>query len=253
MILLKLYCNPSVSNPIVQGLLELCTETHDVDVADVVGVFGHQKDVIAQVRRLLGRSGNKRYPIMIEPTSHDFASDRVVMINPRLRDLSTTLFRNNVAGLRIAHVDICFAHYNLNLRSEVLSYLAVVGELISWTAFSTLQLRFSYNIDSVHVAGFDRDRNFTLSLYITNTGNGHREQLTVYTRDDGVYVLDSDIQSHSYVQRYGAALQQVLQDVREGVWGWYQRNHHLVVKRSSSRGGCAHVRQGRFLSERHGR
>lgn len=226
---IKIYQDKNVNNIVLNELLSLSNYlvvVDDLSRADIVAVF-YPRNLIKTVNRLLAQYDH--YMILIEMTAYDFKSNRVFMINSKLRDNCIVNFKNNFYGLDIVHVDITLIHYEMNLRAEVMNSLLLVGDIVGWYHYEQLQLRFSYNDHSVHVSGYDRERNFTLSIFISNTGIDFDETITVYTRHDGIFKLDSDLHDHSYGERYGAAIQKiVMETISQNLY--YQRNIPLVIK-----------------------
>lgn len=214
---IKLFFDENSSNYVLNEILD--GDSHVVDninEADVVGVF-FSSHVVNFVKKLLHRP-NCKFNILVEMTNYNFNSDRVYMINTKQRDPCIVNFKNYIVGLDIGHIDFTLVYYGLNLKAEVMNCLAVVGDLIGWGDYENkLKLRFSYNDHSVHVSGYIRERNFTLSIFISNmgTGNNYVETLRVYTKHNGIFTLDSDNHCHTYGERYGAAIQKVLEETKQ--------------------------------------
>jgi hypothetical protein len=223
--------------------LNFTDKLHD---ADIVAVF-YSRNLINTVEDLL--KNTSKCKILIEMTNYDFNNNRVFMINNKIRDLCIANFKNNIFGLEPAHVDIQFTHKNLNLRAEVMNCLLVTGDIIGWKNYNEkLQLRFSYNNDSVHVSGYIREQNFTLSIFISNTGINFNETITVYTRYDGIFKLSNDYHEHTYEERYAASFQKLIGEVFSND-NYYQFYIPLVIKsclggsgsKKGSRGATAGV------------
>lgn len=234
---IKVYADFNIDNPVLQEILSSNLKiTNDIGDADIVAVF-FQKNVVSFVERLLEKPGT--FTILIEMIPHHFKSDRVFMINTKSRDLNITNFKNYLFDLDVIHIDFSFVHHDLNLKAEVMNCLTIVGDIIGWKEYeNNLNLRFSYNDHSVHVSGYIRESNFTLSIFISNTSNYFVESIKVYTKNDGTFILDSDYHEHSYGERYGAALQKVLQEALQRNL-YHQQKINSVIKSCIRRGSSS--------------
>ena len=207
--------------------------TDDTSIADIALVV-IQTNTISFIEKLLYRYSNLK--IITDMISHDFNSNRVYMLNLKMRDPFINTLVNNVFGLKISHIDITLVYHDLNLKSEVMNALCVVGMIFGWDNYKNeLTLRFSYNDMSVHVSGYSRKLNFTLSIFISNNGeyNTFNETINVFSIDNGIFVLDNDYHQHSYYERYGSAMQTVLIDAINNNW-YYQYRIPLIVTSSIS-------------------
>lgn len=229
---IKILSDRNNNNPVLHEIIsnDQVSVVDDIRDADIVAVF-YTRDLVRTVEFLLSQWNH--YAILIEMTTHCFSSDRVFMINTKLRDPSLAIYKNNLSRVDITHIDFSFVHFNLNLKAEVLNCLLLTGELIGWETFNKrLNLRFSYNDTSVHVSGYIRDLNFTLSIFISNTGVDYRETIKTYARHGDVFTIDNNNHDHTYGERYGVALQQVLFDIMNyKAARYYQYYSDLVVKR----------------------
>jgi hypothetical protein len=229
---IKIFADWSQHNPILNELLTNKLVVVDtLKDADVVAVF-FSRNVVRFVENLLTKPGHN-FNILIEPIPHDFNSNRVHMINTKLRDLCIANYKNYLFGLEVVHIDFSFVYRGLNLKAEVINCLSVVGDIIGWENYDNrLKLRFSYNDNSVHVSGYIREMNFTLSIFISNTMfQGYNETIKVFTKSDGIFTLDSDNHDHNYGERYGAAIQKILEES-------VQNNHYYQFKLKSVIKSC---------------
>lgn len=176
---------------------------------------------------------------------HDFKDKRVYFLNSRMRDLNVNCFVNYLWQLRnqISHVDIkiCYSK-NLNLKTEVMEAMSVVSMLVG---IGSINFRFSFNDNAVHVSGYDRERNITVSCYVNNGGSdAFYEEIEVITRRGERYVLtgSDELGPHSYEERYCASWQTILEEVSQKN-RYYQQNIDLIIlkvkgpSRSSTGGG----------------
>lgn len=222
--MIKLFYN--VQNVIVNELINNNEIVDNINDATIVAVF-YTKNIVKFVEMLLSKY--KDIKILIEMIPYNFNSKRVFMLNTKMRDMCIRIFNNNIYGLDISHVDISLVHDKISLRSEVMNALSLVGVIMGWDNYrDNLKLRFSYNDDNVHVSGYARGINFTLSIFISLSSNEFHETIKVYTKNDGIFTLDNDIHTHSYSERYGAAIQNVINDIIENNY-YYQENLNLIV------------------------
>lgn len=227
---LKVLYDKNVKNIVLNELFSNFQITDNLVDADIVAVL-YTRNLVKTVEKLLSQYSH--YKILIEMTPHDFKNDRVFMINSKSRDLSIITLKNNVSGLEISHIDLVLVHYDMNLKAEVMNALTLIGELIGWYFYEQLKLRFSYNNYSVHVSGYVRERNFTLSIFISNTGINFNEIITIFTRHEGIFKLDNDNHDHSYGERYGAAIEKIVNEAMQNN-RYYQYNIPLVIKSCAS-------------------
>lgn len=234
---LKIFSDKNTNSPILDefktynNYVEI---TNDINIADVALVIV-PTNLVSFVHKLLSR--HQQLKIIVEITSYNFNSDRVYMLNMKMRDMCIKQLVNNVFGLDVAHIDISLVHFNLNLKAEAMNALSVVGMIYGWENYDkNLNLRFSYNNNSVHVSGYARENNFTMSIFISNTGyhGEFNETIKVFTTNDGIFTLDNDDHNHSYGERYGAAIQKVFLDSQNNNY-YSQENLKLIIKSCISR------------------
>ena len=176
----------------------------DANLALVLQKPSHIKQTITEIRK------NSIYvPILTTPNStlldHSFC---IYYFNDRLMDLNTNIFLNNLSGLSddIIHIDCQFQYRGINLRSEMVGILSLISE-IKCRPLPNLKYSFNGN-NCLHLTGYDNDRTFTFSCFISNCSEdgGFLETITVYTKHNGIFKLgpSDGLGRHVYSERYGA-------------------------------------------------
>jgi hypothetical protein len=230
---LKVFSDGNDTSPVLNEFISLHSHvdiTDDINIADIALILNSDIDIIRLVNDLL--LDYKKLKIIIECTPYDFNSDRVYMLNTKMRDMCMHLLVNNTRGLTITHIDIHLVHLNLNLNAEIMNGLSLVAMILGWDTYiqNKLTLTFSYNKYSAHVSGTSNELNFTLSILVSNTGHDEfNETVKIFTKSDGIFILDNDIHNHSYGERYGAAIQTILFDTMQNNF-YYQHLLKSVIE-----------------------
>lgn len=187
-------------------------ETSNLIDADLALILQKPLEISKTISNIRKYSIN--IPILTTPT---ISNDRnIYFFNDRLLDLNINIFLNNLHGLEqdVVHVDCNLRYRGLNLRTEMIGMLSVINELHAIT-----NVKYSFNgKNCLHINGYDNNRSFTFSCFIFNcSDSGFNESFNVYTRNNGVFKLDSgDMGRHSYSERYGASWDTIVENIVNG-------------------------------------
>lgn len=240
MIKIKLYVDYSISffkEIATSALSRHCVvETNNLLEANLALVLQKPSEIrktIEQIKRV------SNLPILTTPNAYllDYG---VYFFNDRLMDLNVNIFLNNLCGIEndVMHVDCQFRYKGINLRSEMVGILTVIDQIHEIT-----NVKYSFNDNNcVHLTGYDNDRTFTFSCFISNCSNDFDESFTVYTRNNGIFKLNSgDIGEHTYTERYGASVDLAIENVVNGKC-LKQNNIFNMLKIDRSLGGTSSSR-----------
>lgn len=187
-----------------------CIKVNNLGDADVIVVLKKTKELNHCIELI--RKRTLFTPILTTLTTN-VIGNYVYFFNLKLVDIHFNNLRNYLSDILndITHIDIQLAYKHLNTRTEILDMITYVDSLID---IGKLTLRHSYNDNCAHITGYNRRENITVSCFVSNNSNFFNENLTIYTRSNGIFKLNGDgLGEHTYIERYGVAIDSIVENV----------------------------------------